>query len=467
LKVLPAKLGSDIELRCTKILEQQSGDVIMTSGCDPGMCGHLWTKNGTVLNATTTDSNKFEFSNETTYGYCATFGDTTNAFNKFRFSNDSYGFKCMVTSMKIKQITVEDLGVYVCNFSNHYNTKEDYYGWATDPTIDETEVVELGTKDQSKEVTYFTQTYQHSNKQMLVQCVATGGKLNWFVKPKQKSPKNQYANECGYSECPEEYISIEKLKTLDHWICYNFSVETLNPFPNVTESLVGFTNLCRSDYDLLICTVDDQVKFEYSWEKKVTITENTDYGYYPYYYNGNEAALYLSIICIPILLGLSLIAMSILAFIRGNVCDCCSGRSRFSTLAIVPQPTMQVQRQQILVPAHGHAQPRQIFIQPHSSQHQIQPHLQPQQMIFQPQAPQHLVQPQQLIMQPQQLIMPPQQVFVQQALPLQVQPEPVPEHEPETQRVPIPGPQLQARTQGHSQPDIETFENDELGRSLI
>lgn len=427
LKVLPAKLGTDIELRCTKVVERSEGDVIMSAVCsDESLvgCGHVWSKNGTVLNATTTNANKFEFSSETTVGYCATFGDTTDAFNKFGFSNDSYGFKCMATSMKIKRITIDDLGVYTCNFSYHYTNERSWQ----DPSIDETEVVQIGTKHQLKEVTYFTSSYQNSAKQMLLQCVVTGGKLNWFVKLTQSEYVYKYNNGCGYSECPDQYIPIEKLSTSDHWMCYNFSIETFNPFPNVTESLIGFKNLCRIDMDTITCTVDDQARFEYNWEKRVTITQRMYYeGYSPYYYS-NDIALILSIICIPILLGLSLIAFSVIAFIRGKVCDCCSGRNHYSTVAIVPQQG-QVQQQ--------------VFIQPHTLQHNIQPHLQPQ---IQP----HL--------QPQQIILQHQQVLVQQPLPLQVlvQPEP--------QRVPIPGP---ARIQGHTQPDIETFENDELGQSLI
>ena len=345
LKVLPAKLGSEIELRCTKVVESQDGDMILTAACSDESqlgCGHVWSKNGKILNETTTDANKFKFSRQTTVGYCATFGDTTDAFNKFGFSNDSYGFKCMATSMKISQITVDDLGVYTCNFSRHYTN---YKNWQ-DPSIDETEVVQIGTEQQLKEITYFAKTYQNSTKQMLLQCVATGGKLNWFVKLFQP---DYYGGSCGYSDCPDRYIQIEKLKTTNHWMCYNFSIETLHPFPNVTESLIGFENLCHADKDIITCAVDDHVRFEYNkWEKSFTITERSDYwGYYPEYYE-NYNALFTSIICVPILLGLSLIAFIVLALVRGNVCDCCSGRSNYPTLSLVPQPG-QVQQQQICV----------------------------------------------------------------------------------------------------------------------
>ena len=362
LKLMPVELGDDVELRCTKILERNQSDVIETAACSDASkfgCEHRWSRTdgsnaGRVISPL---NHKYKFSEIATDGYCATFEDTSANYKALNLSGEPTGYKCLVSTMTIISVQKDDLGTYMCNFSDHITKTTN----GRDPTIDLTEVVLAGTKKQAKEVIHEELHSQGRKDQLLIQCVVTGGKVRWMIQPYIEDGYEY----CGYQSsstsgssglCSEKYVTIEELAKTDYWRCYNITVVYTNPYQDVSESLIGVKNTCEVDYDKVVCTVDGYVapnKYH-----SMVITERNVYYDVPYRYYGNDLGIYLSIICIPILFGLLLIGFTIWAVVRGRVC----GRRRQYSLAMLPQ-----QSQVLSVP-----QPQQVSLLPQPQFYQQQ-----------------------------------------------------------------------------------------------
>ena len=315
LKLMPVELGDDVELRCTKILERNQSDVIETAACSDASkfgCEHRWSRTdgsnaGRVISPL---NHKYKFSEIATDGYCATFEDTSANYKELNLSGEATGYKCLVSTMTIISVQKDDLGTYMCNFSDHITKTTN----GRDPTIDLTEVVLAGTKKQAKEVIHEELHYQGRKDELLIQCVVTGGKVRWMIQPYIKDGYEY----CSYYLCNEKYVTLGELAKTDYWRCYNITVVYTNPYQDVSESLIGVKNTCEVDYDKVVCTVDGYVApNKYN---SMVITERNVYYGVPYYHYGHDLAISLSIICIPILFGLLLIGFTILAAVRGRVC---------------------------------------------------------------------------------------------------------------------------------------------------
>ena len=336
LKLVLATIGSDIELRCLKVLREGSlsygytstKNAICTDTTKDG-CGHMWSKNGTILGmaGNTNTSSKLEFSARNSYGYCASFNDTkqnidflTVSFNQTA-KNESL-LKCLVSIMSIKNVTLDDLGVYTCNFSTHYNT---FYRYEIDPEIDFVEVALQGTKVQAKEIIYATLAFQGiAYKDLLVQCISTGAKVKWIMFP------GVYRYGCygdDYSEtCQETQTPLDGFNTYNHWRSYNYSVLDSSPYEDVYESVLAIQGVIISALtDKIACITEGTTK-----GKVMTIQIE-----YNHYYYGDEHYYY-SILFTTLLFVLLMIASFILAAVRGRIC--CQDDRRFLSIAVPVAP---------------------------------------------------------------------------------------------------------------------------------
>ena len=307
-----------------KVLGQFQGDYLESAVCMnttiPG-CGHQWSKNSTIIGMGNLGNHtaKYQFTEVTTAGYCAWFSDSTDMFNSFNFTKKAHSFTCLVSTLTIKDVQLADLGVYMCNFSSHDSEyRYNYKG----PTLDLTELVLEGSKEQKKEVLHYRKQYVGSSKELVLQCVVTGGRVTWWF--------NTGVSEfCSYKSCPSKYIPLEELNNSDNWRCYEFSVAYSDPYDDVSESMIGVKNLCRLDDDLISCTIDS---LDYSNEQFMQLTELVDWerGYYDTFTN-SDIALITSSVIVPSMLFMLIIAFSIWAGVRAG---CCRRRNQYSLVTM-------------------------------------------------------------------------------------------------------------------------------------
>jgi len=362
---MPAKLGEDVQLRCTKVLAKSN--YVDTAACTDVSnstwgCGHRWYKSfgknkGRAISKV---NNKYSFTETVTKGYCATFDDTKANFESLNFtSSKDSEFKCLVSTMTIKTVTLSDFGGYMCNFSDH-GTKYTPYG--RDPTYDLSEVVQSGTKKQPQKVVHQELHYQGKKDELVIQCVVTGGKVKWMIKPfyvYNSSDYYLYSDYCSYNgtydSCTDRYVTIDQLKTTDYWRCFDISVVYANPYQDVSESLIGVKNTCNSDMDIIVCTVDGYAqKNNYNSLQITKEHESSNKGYW--YWSARETAVLTSVINTPILFGLLLISFSIWAAVRG-----CKRKRNNYTLTVLPQ------QQQLIIPPQPQVNytPQPVFYQQH------------------------------------------------------------------------------------------------------
>lgn len=350
LKLVPAALGSDVHLRCLKVVRGSgnyygsSRSAICTfSERDGSGCGHMWSKNSTILGmAGNSSTSKYEFSAQTTRGYCSMFGDTQQQVDSEEENETGFPeFKCVVSILSIKNVTLDDLGVYKCNFSTHYDK---FYRWENDPEIDFVEVELPGTKAMPKEVIYSDSAYL-SNRDLMIQCLSTGENITWIFLPNNVSLMDNYYD-CFYFDSKYEsclsmkvlQIPLAEFNSTDIWRSYNISVSYSSPVDDVYESFIVVRGASALYQDKIVCTVDGNTVFENFQSSKagklLTITENNRYDYY-----GDNAAV--NIILTTLLLVLSLVMFFVVAAVRGKVCNCCQNNRQIVSIAVPvgPQPT--------------------------------------------------------------------------------------------------------------------------------
>ena len=320
LQRVPAKLGEDAVIRCTKILRERASyrkgyhhRLTKYAFCYPSgekNCTHAWSKDGILLD----NPEKYETNSSITYNYCENFNQSSKLKNGFEISS-GYGteMRCLSSALKIKNVTEADFGYYSCNFSDHTDSKpspedRDDIGKKyqvlniTLFNVDDTAI------EQPKEVQYFESFHPDELKdKILAQCVAIGGKLQWFV-----SPGNCFEKNCSF-------VPLQETGSQDFWQSFNFSEKRHMPYPNVTESFLYFDNIQVFDYVNLTCNVGDIMDNKYSnGVAKIKIYDEGFYSEYTFHVH-----IIVNGVIISIIIAILLISFIIVASVRVKLCMCC------------------------------------------------------------------------------------------------------------------------------------------------
>ena len=367
LEKVPATIGESVELRCTKILEKSSSDYYESSICDPEYstdCYHSWSKDGVEL--TTNGSDKYSVKTQITFDYCANFEWTTDLVNKFGFIDEvddnnyySRDMKCYSSGLVINNVQDSDFGIYTCNFAYHNDRNQN-------PDDSEIQNITLydstSSEQQPVKVEYYEIFYAKGiRSKLLMQCVVTGGPLNWFVRTETEDCPRWSSGSCVNNKI----IKIEKLAKADQWRCYKYSIESHTPHEGITESFIYFQNICAIDWGSVFCAADETgtVKSESGYITQKS--EWNDYYYYRYYHSDEALAVGL-VVALP-LLSVLLIVASIMACVRGKMCVmCCYGRpqnmySQPVNYMHVPPQMQFVQQPQVFQPRQA-SQPAQVQV---------------------------------------------------------------------------------------------------------
>ncbi|XP_063692081.1 uncharacterized protein LOC134824230 [Bolinopsis microptera] len=339
-------LGQDVQLRCTKIFERSESDMEMTSRqCDPSWsdgCFHMWLKDGEKID---TENWKYDTKSIITYDYCENFEWTTDLIKGFgpiveMNSGDknyyaSREMACYASSLTIKSVVAADFGKYTCNFSHHTVDEDGYYnnGGSSLQYITLYNVNDTSIKQDTK-IEYFQKFYTKGLKdKMLLQCVATGGELQWSTGIYPESGSG---------------VPLAELNSQDIWRCFNYSENRHSPHKGITESFVYVDRICALDSGRTIsCIVGGnglgQVKGNVAYIRKKSGYD--DY-YYEYPYWEREPSMAIAgFTVVPVVVAL-LIASLIFAAVRAKLCECCS-RSSVNPRMVQFQPQVPAQPNQV------------------------------------------------------------------------------------------------------------------------
>ena len=229
--------------------------------------------------------------------------------------SSGYGtdMRCLSSALKIKNVTEADFGYYSCNFSDHTDSKPSRED--RDDTGKKYQVLNIRlfnvddtAIEQPKEVQYFESFHPDELKdKILAQCVAIGGKLQWFV-----SPGNCFEKNCSF-------VPLQETGSQDFWQSFNFSEKRHMPYPNVTESFLYFDNIQVFDYVNLTCNVGDIMDNKYSnGVAKIKIYDEGFYSDYTFHVH-----IIVNGVIISIIIAILLISFIIVASVRVKLCMCC------------------------------------------------------------------------------------------------------------------------------------------------
>ena len=357
LSKVPAIIGQDAEMRCTKIIEKSQSDYIETSHCSPEYgesCYHAWTKDGVNLTA---QGSKYNVATKITYDYCENFNWTSDLLSNFSFlqnikNNEQYvsrEMKCYASILTIKNVQNSDLGEYSCNFTDHLkgsssSTEDEKYNHIQNITLFDANSDET----QPAKVEYYESFYTKGmyNK-LLLQCVVTGAPIYWLALTGDRCWDN-------WDECAEtrEISNFDGIDTDDYWRCYNYTIVSHSPHPNITESFIYIENICAQDWGYVKCSADPAGKITSLGLVKPT-SYNHRYGtrsiqvrpedcYYCWWPNAGNYTSAFSAFVIPIMVLLIVLGV-VFASVRGGACSCAQ-RPQFiySMPSTVVQPTESV-----------------------------------------------------------------------------------------------------------------------------
>ena len=342
LERVPAVIGSNVQLRCTKITERQSDDVYYTPlSCSPSWqdsCYHAWSKgDGTVLKK----GLKYSMQSVITYGFCENFEKTSdlikNLIPTINQENDKYhksGTKCYASALLIKDVQKTDFGVYTCNISNH-NGNDEYDRNQRSEVRTITLYNAAQTKKPSPSIHYFESFYMHQRKnQLLLQCSVTGESLQWVYYNKHETCNGIISSESEDSSCLKMPIKIAEMNIMTNmWRCFNFSQVSHSPFLGVTESFILFDNICPMDYSEVDCAVEVNGVLTGNYSNKVIVQDRSDdrYGWHNYHYDYLWIGIWIALVTIIPIISILLIIASIIACVRSKLC-CSRSKNRFVTM---------------------------------------------------------------------------------------------------------------------------------------
>lgn len=387
LEDIPAEIGSDAELRCSKIVEKMSSDYIESAyNCSYSYenngekydCKHKWYKDG--IEITDFEIGKYKFSSSLAYDYCENFEQTTRLVKDFGFiqyeGSDKYRYKemqCYSSSLTISNIQQSDFGSYSCNFSNHNQEKLGINDMYHEEYSDILNMTLYNVKDtshvQSVGVQYFESFYvQNIRDQLLLQCVVSGASLNWYIFYETEQCKSYYWKDIP--PCVEHsLIKVTKEFDIDRYHCFDWDIREHSPVSGVTESFIFLSNICSADTARLFCAADNSPREEHARDIGV---KNEDWDYF-----GRGIAIGVgSGIIVPLFI-LLLFVTTILTCVRGNICTCaCCKRKGGRPHVLVEQQPGAEQLQMQLNPTQ--VQPNQVFGHPQLQPTLVQPNQDPQ-----------------------------------------------------------------------------------------
>jgi len=355
---VPAQLGESLEIRCTKIIEKSQYDYIQSADCSSwrgNKCRHVWSKDGKVLNP----SNKYRMKSSITFDYCETFEWTTDIVRSMQIpaadgSSGSYrgkedrSMKCFASALVIRDVTTSDLGEYQCKLTSEDGGSSDSRSNVQKITVyNEASPVTL-----PKKIEYFENFYTKGiRSKLLMQCVVTGGPVQWFVRFASKEcsrwdEKSYYGNDC----VNETIKPIESVDKIHGWRCFNYTISSHQPYNmnQVTESFIYFENICELDWAGVYCSVDSDAKVRSEVGELVMKDDWNFRDYYPY--QSEEVIAALGYVMLPTVLSIFFIVAAILACVRGKVSNCCGNSYRYSSVSpltqtysyVVPLPPTQM-----------------------------------------------------------------------------------------------------------------------------
>jgi hypothetical protein len=294
-----------------------------------------------------------------TFDYCETFEWTTDIVRNMQIpaadgSSGSYrdrkdrDMKCFASALVIRNVTTSDLGEYQCKL-----TSED--GGSSDSRSNVQKITvynKASSVTLPKKIEYFENFYTKGiRSKLLMQCVVSGGPVQWFVRFASKECYRWVENSYSGNDCVNETIKpIESIDKIHGWRCFNYTISSHQPYNmnQVTESFIYFENICELDWAGVYCSVDSDAKVR-SEVGELVIKDEWNYrDYYPY--QSEEVIGALGYVMLPIVLSIFFIVGAILACVRGKVSNCCGNSYPYSSVSpltqtysyVVPLPPAQM-----------------------------------------------------------------------------------------------------------------------------
>ena len=308
LEAVPAAKGSNVQLRCGKIMESQYSDMILTN--------KTWKKNSNKID---TSKFKYKVTSVVTYDYCENFKQTSEIMKSFGpivHMNVTYGsgeMKCYTSVLHIQNIQDSDFGIYSCNLSSY-----------------ESDVKEITlfneAETQTKSLTgiqFFEHFYIKGLKdKLLLQCSVFGGSVKWMFYETSPDCIDYVVETAITGSCSKPVSEIE---STDMWRCFNFTVKSHTPYAGVAESFMFVENICGIDNSAIGCAIESDGFVVGKSDKIVYIIEN--WGYRNFRYLDYGIYIFISLCSILPVVGLILLIAGIIACVRSRMC-CRSGRRK-------------------------------------------------------------------------------------------------------------------------------------------
>ena len=360
LEQIPVEIGQDVEIRCIKLLTERIPQSFSYSSSKNAYCmayrqncKHQWTKDGELLKNRNIEEPKYVQIRKITYGYCENFNTTTGmvysipnmrqVLNMTKDNSEYYQDQCLNSILHIRNIQPSDLGMYQCNFSDHgsYNGKQ----MGIDPIHNITLVKLQDFKGQPRKLEFFERHYVFRIKSITyLHCVMSGGPIYWFV---------EVFKSWGYDSYSDEYkkYKIEEIDKLDFWRCFNYTIRTMSPLDDVTESILFIENICTSDSVKIYCSPNengDVEKNEGNKEGKAMYNKywnerlNSRYDdvYYDAYYG---TIMVCSMPIFAILFIIAFIVACVRAKMCSDTCSCCNYNRNSGYTMVQTVPATQAQ----------------------------------------------------------------------------------------------------------------------------
>ncbi|XP_063681353.1 uncharacterized protein LOC134816445 [Bolinopsis microptera] len=297
--------------------------------------------------------------------------------------------ECFASALTITNVTKDDLGEYECKLTDDQEETGIY-------NVRRITVVDSALEgDLPEKIEYFENFYtQRIRSKLLMQCVVTGGPVYWFIRfdsDQCKIWEEQYNSKKSnqFNSCVNDTIRpIEQISKMENWRCFNYSTEHHNPYglDQVTESFIYFQNICALDLAGIYCSADPEGTV--MSEQGVLVIKDEWENYY-HDWDMRYTLSVLGYVMLPIVIGIFFLVGTIVAAVRGKVCNCscCGGeQGNYTTMPNIPQSLHYA------VPAPQALQPPRSYMVPQPPQSNMVP--QPPQSNMVPQPPQSNMVPQ-------------------------------------------------------------------------
>ena len=254
---------------------------------------------------------------------------------------DFYGpnknMKCFASALTITNVTNADLGEYQCKLTDDQEETGIY-------NVQRITLVDSALEGTLPEkIEYFENFYtKNIRSKLLMQCVVTGGPVHWFIRfdsDQCRRWEEQYDHrKSNQNACVNDTIRpIEQISKMDNWNCFNYSIQHHSPYglDQVTESFIYFQNICSLDWAGIYCSADPEGTIR-SEQGALVVKDEWDDRYYSW--DMEYAMSLIGYVMVPIVIGIFFLVGTIVAAVRGKVCNCCrGGQSIYTTMPNIPQ----------------------------------------------------------------------------------------------------------------------------------